>query len=254
MTKARRKKLGHLKSMPLPTFRIDRELNIMECSDSASRRFGTQLNLEAIVDEGSQRKLIKLQQQSVTVEMTLLTVMLKPEAFTVSVQWNEEEAYVQCIELDRKLARLERMVQQQQMRLAEADFQLVEKKEEAEAALIKMKERSAPLIALSTTTALIPMFGDLDSALMEHTKDELSRRFYEEGFEHLYIDFTAVDRITMSGIEQFNRLVDILLLLDANIEIVGVKPMHAPFLKNHKHGGLVYAGSIQIKSESLSRS
>lgn len=244
--------MGHLKSMPLPTFRIDRALNILECSDSASRRFGNKLNLESIVDEGSRRKLIKLQQQSITVEMTLLTVMLKPEAFTVAVQWNEEEAYVQCVELDRKLARLEQMVHQQQMRLAEADFQLVEKKEEAEAALIKMKERSAPLIALSSTMALIPMFGDLDSSLMEQTKDELSRRFYEGGFEGLYIDFTAVDRITMSGIEQFNRLVDMLLLLDANIQIVGVKPMHAPLLKNDKHGGLVYASTIQIQSEGLS--
>ncbi|WP_050183818.1 STAS domain-containing protein [Domibacillus robiginosus] len=244
--------MGHLKSMPLPTFRIDRALHVLECSDSAVRRFGNQWHLASIVDEGSQRKLMKLQEQSTTVEMALLTVGLKPEAFSVSIQWETDEAYVQCVELDRKLARLEQMVRQQQQRLAEADFQLMEKKEEAEAVLVKMKERSAPLIALSNSTALIPMFGDLDSALMEHTKDALSHGFYERDFEQLYIDFTAVDTITMSGIEQFNQLVDILLLLDASIRIVGVKPTHAPFLKNHRHSGLIYASSIQIKSESLS--
>ncbi|WNS80619.1 hypothetical protein RRU94_24665 [Domibacillus sp. DTU_2020_1001157_1_SI_ALB_TIR_016] len=244
--------MGHLKSMPLPTFRVDRKLNVLECSDSAQRRFGNQRNLESIVDEGSQRKLAKLQEQSTTIELALLTVGLKPEAFSVSVQWDEHEGYLQCVGLDRRLTRLEKMVHQQQMRLAEADFQLLEKKEEAEAALIKMKERSAPLIALSSTTALIPMFGDLDSALMEHTKDVLSQCFYDGNYEYLYIDFTAVDLITLSGIEHFNQLVDILLLLDANIRIVGVKPVHAPFLKNHRHSGLVYASSIQIESESLS--
>lgn len=243
--------MGLLNSMPLPTFRVDRQLNVLDHSESAVRRFGNQVRLEAIVDEGSRRKLVKLQNQSAAVEMAMVTAASKLEPFTVSVQWDGDEGYVQCVEVSSQIARLEQMVYQQQMRLADADFQLVEKKEEAEQALIKMKERSAPLISLNSRTALIPMFGDLDDALMEQTKDSLAAQYHIGGYEQLYMDFTAVDRITLTGIEQFKRLVDTLLLLDARIHIVGIKPEHAPFLKDHDHHGVTYSSSIQIKSESL---
>ncbi|OES43497.1 STAS domain-containing protein [Domibacillus iocasae] len=243
--------MGLLNNMPLPTFRIDRQLNVLEYSESAKRRFGSQVRLGEIVDEESYRKLVKLQEQSATVEMALLTAASKLEPFSVSVQWEGEEAFVQCVEINSKLARLEQMVYQQQMRLAEADFQLMEKKEEAEDALIKMKERSAPLISLNSRTALIPMFGNLDDALMDQTKDSLALQFHNGGYEQLYIDFTAVDAITLLGIEQFKQFIDTLLLLDANIHIVGIKPVHAPFLKDHNHQSVTYSSSIQLKSESL---
>ncbi|WP_046176084.1 STAS domain-containing protein [Domibacillus indicus] len=243
--------MGLLDFMPLPTFRIDRQLNVLECSESAIRHFGKQAHLEAIVDEGSRRKLAKLQEQSAMVEMALLTAAFKLKPYSMSVQWSGNEAVIQCVEINPQVERLEQLVHQQQTRLAEADFQLMEKKEEAEQALVKMKERSAPLISLNSRTALIPMFGDLDNALMEQTKEKLIRHFYDGGFEQLYIDFTAVDSITLSGIKLFKALIDTLMILDAEIHIVGIKPEHAPFLKDQEHEEVTYSGTIQLKSESL---
>lgn len=92
-------------------------------------------------------------------------------------------------------------------RLAETNMELLDKKE-----------------------ALVPLFGDLDSALIEHNETPLLAKIFEEEYDVIHFDFSGVGEISEEGVSKFINFLQKLDLMGFVSSVVAIKPNHAFYL------------------------
>lgn len=235
-----------LHQLPIPACEVNRDGRITALSPAAVELFGGPETMHHLSDESSQKKLLKLMEHGGAQELALFTTNKMLEPITVFMQWEQETAIAQFIPVNKSIARLEQLVLQQQHRLMETDFQLMERKEAAEQAYAQLKRQSASVIALSEHVGLVPLFGDLDEDLLIHTSEPILHAVHSRSFDVVYIDFTAIHSLSERGIELFRQLVAMLKLMDVELFISGIKPDHAQALRDIEGSGVTFVQSLSF--------
>lgn len=236
-----------IKSMPFPTFVVNRSFEIKEMSQSATNIFGHVHYFEDILDVGSHTKKQRMLEHNPDkpIEITLKTRKETQELFAVSINWTENDGIIQCMEIGSKLDKIMDIVQQHQNRLATVDFELLAQKEVAENHLKQIKQLSAPLIPLSNKVALVPLFGQFDQDLIANSEDRLAAELYEEDFTKVVFDFNGIDKISDFGITRFQAFIETLQIMGIRAYIVGLKPQHTSFLKNRQSNNATYMTTLK---------
>lgn len=236
-----------IKDLPFPTLVVDRMLHIKEMSNSALQLLGPTKQFSDILDAGSLKKQKRLLDETINepIELTLKTRKDHQVLFSVAITWNDKVGTIQLYELGDKIEQIMTVVQQHQNRLAHVDFELLSQKEIAEKQLVQIKQLSAPIIPLSKNVALVPLFGHLDDDLILNTQNRLTSEIYERHLTSIIFDFNGIDQITKLGIERFQEIIETLLVMGAQPYLVGIKPEHTNFLKNHERIQATYFPTLE---------
>jgi rsbT co-antagonist protein RsbR len=227
--------MSDLKHLPLPYFLIDIEYNILAYSAASEDVFSVGKKFLELVDWESHKKIKTLfehKDSKAEGELIMKTKFSPYALFDISVNWHEDRGHVICIEKDHRLSELENIVQKHRVRLAETDLELLEKKEQVEKSLLEIKSLSCPFIKLTKTSALVPLFGNLDEKLIGQNEDRVLNQSQEGGYQEILFDLNGVGELTIEGVEAFISLVKELQVMGLQPSIIGVKPHHAFFL-NH---------------------
>lgn len=229
--------MSDLKYSPQPYFLIDRDYNILEFSHISSEIFTISDKFLDLVDwesHGKTKIILGNKESRASGELTMKTKESPYALFDISVNWNEDTAHVICIEKDHRLMELESVVEKHRKRLADTNFELLEKKELVEKTLVEIKSLSCPFIKLTKRTALVPLFGNLDNELISQNEKRILEKSQEGDYQEVLLDFNGVGNLTIDGVEAFVSLVKELQLMGLQPCIIGIKPNHAFYLNNSK--------------------
>jgi rsbT co-antagonist protein RsbR len=227
--------MSDLKHLPLPYFLIDIEYNILAYSAASEEIFSVGKKFLELVDWESHKKIKNLfehKESKAEGELNMKTKFSPYALFDISVNWHGDRGHVICIEKDHRLSELENIVEKHRIRLAETDLELLEKKEQVEKSLLEIKSLSCPFIKLTRTSALVPLFGDLDEKVIRQNEDRVLNQSQEGGYQEILFDLNGVGELTIEGVEAFISLVKEMQVMGLQPAIIGVKPHHAFFL-NH---------------------
>ncbi|WLR51138.1 hypothetical protein LC040_18540 [Bacillus tianshenii] len=234
--------------LPYPYFKVDKDFIILSASKLAQEQFASSEQFLSLIDDESKGKAVQVLGGSVEREETELVMHTNdsPVAlFTVSIQWENEVGHVICIEKDSQIADLTALVQKHRHRLAETDFELLERKEEVEQAILKIQKLSCPFITLTSDIALIPLFGNINHRLIAVNQERLLNSCYTSEYEQILIDFNGVGELTNEGVNAFRSLVKQFNLLGLQCFVIGLKPSHVFYLNDYKAElGVSFAGSL----------
>ena len=226
-----------LKFLPQPYFLIDLDYNILDFSQVSSELFYIRKNFLDLVDRESQGKtkniLGNLEGRSEG-ELIMKTKESPYALFDLSVNWNDGRGHIICIEKDHRLIELESIVEKHRTRLAATNLELLEKKELVEKTLFEIKSLSCPFIKLTKSTALVPLFGNLDSELISQNEKRVLENSQAGGYQEVLFDFNGVGNLTSEGVEAFVALVKELQVMGLHPCIIGIKPNQAFYLNNSK--------------------
>ncbi|QKS71312.1 STAS domain-containing protein [Paenalkalicoccus suaedae] len=221
---------------PLPLFKVNTELVIMERSDEAVRLFPHVETLERLVDRESREKFI-LEMSATNKESQFeinVTTKKKPlELFTVFTKWVDSSCYCLFVPQSKGYERVESQLVALQQRLHETNFELFEKKEELSDLMGRANELSGPYIELSDRVALVPIFGDVSEAKVEAIRYNLLTKAYADQPDRMLIDFTSVGRIANEGVQALKEMVLTLQQMGIEVIILGLHPQHARKLQSH---------------------
>ena len=229
--------MSDLNFLPLPYFLIDRDYNILDFSRVSSETFYIGKNFLDLIDGESQRKtrtILGNLESRATGELIMKTKESPYALFDISVNWNENQGHIICIEKDHRLIELEGIVEKHRKRLADTNLELLEKKELVEKTLYEIKNLSCPFIKLTNNMALVPLFGNLDDELISQNEQRVLERSQNGDFQEVLFDFNGVGNLTIEGVEAFVALVKELQLMGLQPCIIGIKPNHAFYLNNSK--------------------
>ncbi len=227
--------MSDLKYLPLPYFLIDAEYNILANSAASEGIFSVGKNFLELVDWESHNKMKSLfvdKVNKVEGELIMKTKYSPYALFDININWHEHKGHIICIEKDHRLSELETIVEKHRIRLAATDLELLEKKEQVEKSLLEIKSLSCPFIKLTKSSALVPLFGNLDDELIRQNEGRVLNDSLEGGYQEVLFDLNGVGELTLGGVEAFVSLVTELQLMGLKPSIIGVKPNHAFFL-NH---------------------
>jgi rsbT co-antagonist protein RsbR len=219
--------------LPHPYFHVKHDFTILSQSAQSNDVFPHADNFLELVDSGSESKALSILSEfnrMAACELTMRTLYSPYALMDVSIHWHGGEGHVLCIEKDTHLTELENLVSQHRARLAETNMELLDKKEALEQALIEVKKLSSPLIEITKKEALVPLFGDLDSALIEHNETPLLAKIFEEEYDVIHFDFSGVGEISEEGVSKFINLLQKLDLMGVVPSVVAIKPNHAIYL------------------------
>lgn len=226
-----------LKYLPHPYFLLDREFNILEFSQIGSEIFLIGDKFPDLVDwesQGKMKTILGKKESRAEGELILKTKESPYALFDISVNWNEDKGHVICIEKDHRLAELESIVEKHRKRLAETNIELLEKKELVEKTLFEIKSLSCPFIKLTKSSALVPLFGNLDEELISQNEKRVLEKSQQGDYLDVLFDFNGVGDLTNEGVEAFVALVKELQLMGLQPSVIGIKPNHAFYLNNSK--------------------
>ncbi|MBM7649894.1 rsbT co-antagonist protein RsbR [Bacillus ectoiniformans] len=217
---------------PVPYLKIDTEGIIHSVSGEAKNYFGMLENITDLVDPESMNKLTLHGFQTakpVSLELNLLTKKKRLALFDVHISWDSSNyGHFFLLPKDGAIAKLENQLFALQSRLASTNFELLDKKEELEEAMVRLRELSGPYIALSSKIALLPLFGDMTAQKITAITDHVLKAASEEHHDLIIVDFTAVGKISSEGV---THLIDLFKMLSymnkVTIKIAGVKPHHS---------------------------
>ncbi|WLR56914.1 STAS domain-containing protein [Mesobacillus subterraneus] len=229
--------MSDLKYLPQPYFLVDREYNIHDFSQVSSEIFYISKNFLDLVDRESQGKtknILGNKESRAEGELTMITKNSPYALFDISVNWNGDSGHIICIEKDHRLMELESMVDKHRKRLSDTNLELLEKKELVEKTLFEIKSLSCPFIKLTNSTALVPLFGNLDVELIRQNEQRVLEKSQEGDYKEVLFDFNGVGNLTIEGVEAFVSLVNELQLMGLQPCIIGIKPNHAFYLNNSK--------------------
>ncbi|RAS71723.1 hypothetical protein [Priestia endophytica] len=224
--------------LPHPYFHVKHDFTILSQSAQSNDVFPHADNFLELVDSGSKSKALSILSEfnrMAACELTMRTLYSPYALMDVSIHWHSGEGHVFCIEKDTRLTELESLVSQHRARLAETNMELLDKKEALEQALIEVKKLSSPLIEITKKEALVPLFGDLDSALIEHNETPLLAKIFEEEYDVIHFDFSGVGEISEEGVSKFINLLQKLDLMGVVPSVVAIKPNHAIYLNKSCH-------------------
>lgn len=219
-----------IKNHPLPAFIVNEKLDIIEMSQLASESFYSTSSFLDLVDNYSRTKAEKYLtplEKEVELELVLTTEKESYSLYNVYAKWsNEGTAQLVCIKQDQRIAKLAESIQKQSERLSETNFDLLDKKEELENALNRIKKLSSPFLPISSTIGVIPLFGTLEQELFEVNENELLYSLRDEDYDRVIIDFSGVGDIEASGayaLHSFCKMVNVIGVIPV---LSGVKPSH----------------------------
>jgi rsbT co-antagonist protein RsbR len=205
--------------LPHPYFHVKHDFIILFQSAQSNDVFPCADNFLELVDSESKSKALSILSEFNTMaacELTMRTLYSPYALMDVSIHWHGGEGHVLCIEKDT--------------RLAETNMELLDKKEALEQALTKVKKLSSPLSEIPKKEALVPLFGDLDSELIEHNETLLLTKIFEKEYDVIHFDFSGVGGITDDGVSKFVDLLHKLDLMGVIPSVVAIKPKHAMYL------------------------
>ncbi|SIT91124.1 STAS domain-containing protein [Edaphobacillus lindanitolerans] len=227
--------------LPLPYLRVDREGKITGSSALAQERFDlSKGHINSIIDEESIKKLSQFRWvsglDSVKFELNMKTKDRALALFDVHLQWDlDDHANMILLPKDSANEKLTQKLMAIQHRLAETDFELLEKKEELEQVLRRLDELSGPFIPLSGELCMIPLFGDITADKINTISESCLQSVFKGNYEIILFDLTAVGEVRTDGVEKFIQLVKTLSFMTGNvIKLIGIKPDLAKVL-NHYH-------------------
>lgn len=229
--------MSDLKYLPQPYFLIDRDYNILDFSQVSSEIFSIGDNFLDLVDWESHGKIKNIfgnLESRMEGELIMKTKESLYALFDLSVNWNDSRGHIICVEKDNRLKELESIVEKHRKRLADTNLELLEKKELVEKTLFEIKSLSCPFIKLTKSTALVPLFGNLDSELISQNEKRVLENSQAGGYQEVLFDFNGVGNLTSEGVEAFVALVKELQVMGLQPCIIGIKPNHAFYLNNSK--------------------
>ncbi|AZB41640.1 hypothetical protein CEF21_04630 [Bacillus sp. FJAT-42376] len=222
--------MSNSKHMPLAYFLINRQFEILECSDEARDLFSFQddSSILELADSESRPKAMKFLtgDGKKEAELALLTKSGTLATFKLAVKWDGEIGHLVCHPQDLHMAELISKISDQQRRLAETDLELLFQKEALEKSLEKITELSGPAITISPKLVLIPLFGNLEENLISRNRTRLLNSLFEKDFEHAILDFHGIGSLTGDGLEELGKLT-------AEFRLMGVEPMFTGLTPSH---------------------
>ena len=226
------------KYLPQPYFKIDEDFNILAVSDRALEIFKPASDFLDLVDWESRSKAIQVLSRidggsRKECELIMQTTESPYALMDVSINWNQAEGHIICLEKDHRLAELERIVEKHRVRLAETNMELLEKKELVEKGLKEIKSLSSPFIKLTKSKALVALYGNLDGELILQNEKRILERAYSGRYTEILFDFNGVGNLTEDGVDAFIVLIKELQVMGMFPVVIGVKPHHAFYLNQH---------------------
>ena len=217
--------------LPLPAFKLTRELKVISSSQEARKLFGQVKVFSELIDEGSLKKVGKLlQPEKASVKSELNIVSASGERILADLfgKWdNDGSLMVVLVPKEDNIAHISQQLRSLQDRLRETDYDLFQEKELTMQLLQRVRMLSAPSIRLNSNQMLIPLFGDLTAMKVEAVGDDLIKNIHESNVETVIVDFTAVDQIEEEGLRLWSGLMQSLTVMGMECIITGVKPAHA---------------------------
>ncbi|WP_377891906.1 STAS domain-containing protein [Alkalihalobacillus sp. R86527] len=212
---------------PLPAFLVDHDLNIKEQSQLATDLFSKPESFLDFVDSESKQKALDLLKNKDEIELVLNTVDTPYMLFKVFARWTDNgEGQILCIRQDSQIMELSSMLQMQRDRLAETNFDLLDKKEELESAMSKIKELSSPFLPISSNLCVIPLFGSLDQDLFLINEQQLLSMLQDGNYEYVILDFNGIGEVEKSGVSSFQSFYRMIQLIGVSPILSGLKPRH----------------------------
>ncbi|AIF45354.1 STAS domain-containing protein [Virgibacillus sp. SK37] len=220
--------------IPVPIFKVDKNLEILGCTKEATEWFGQPKTLLQIIDEGSQDKILQMLHPSKaknSFEINIIDKLGELSLVDCHVGWRGElHAELLILKKDPTITRVSAHLNKLQSRLQATDIELLKEKEKAEAVLEENNRLSAPFIQVTNELALIPIFGEIDTEKSEMISELIIQNAYDAIATKLIIDFTAISRIDRDGLKGFNKLFRSLEMLGKQVTVTGVGPRHAKTL------------------------
>ncbi|TKD67465.1 STAS domain-containing protein [Pseudalkalibacillus hwajinpoensis] len=220
-----------IRKHPLPAFIVDDNLEIIEKSQLATESFSSSTSFLQLVDQDSRTKAKKYLtplEKEVEIELVLNTIHSPHSLYIVYAKWSKEGvAQIVCVKQDQRIAKLAGSIQKQRERLSETNFDLLDKKEELEVALTRIKKLSSPFLPITSTIGVIPLFGTLEQVLFEVNENELLYSLRNGGYDHVIIDFSGIGEVEESGPQALRSFCNMVSVIGVTPVLCGLKPSHA---------------------------
>ncbi|WP_349409224.1 hypothetical protein [Pseudalkalibacillus sp. SCS-8] len=224
-------------NIPVPYFQINKDYEIITRSKHTEEQFPQVDNFLELVDGDSmvkaERNLGKKHGTAVF-ELVMKTFQNPFSLYEVHVSWNlDRSAEIVCVEKSTANEKLFNQIDRLRGRLENTNFELLEKKNELEAAMHKINELSGPFISLTDDTALVPLFGDLTEEKMMLISKKILDNAHHKNQDRLYFDFTGVSEINEDGFKELQQLFKTLWYMgEIEAIIIGISPQQAVTLNN----------------------
>ncbi|WP_422123814.1 STAS domain-containing protein [Planococcus sp. X10-3] len=226
--------ISPLDSLPLPTFQLNSELEIVGASETAHSMFGKAKSFLELLDAGSvskARDFLQTSNFSGPVELNFKNSDGSSKLCDLHCRWHSEFVLnVIAVPKDDNVSKIAAQLSSLRNRLNDTNYDLLLEKERADKLLQRVSELSAPTIELGNGHLLIPLFGDLDSAKIESIRDQILRDVYETQAETVILDLTAMGNISPEGMSYLNSLLQTFKIMGISNIITGVNPDHAKHL------------------------
>lgn len=217
--------------LPLPAFKLTKELKVLVSSQEAEKLFGPAALFKDLIDEGSLKKvekLLKPENGSVRFEMNAVSASGGLLLADLYGKWQSDASWaVVVVPKEDNIERISQQLRRLQERLRETDYDLFQEKELSMQLLQRVRMLSAPSIRLDLDQMLIPLFGDLTAVKVKAVGDNVLKNIHDSHVETAIIDFTAVDQIEEEGLKLWNGLMQSLKVMGVECIVTGIKPAHA---------------------------
>ncbi|WP_203339249.1 STAS domain-containing protein [Planococcus beijingensis] len=243
--------ISHLDEWPLPAFKLNNKLAIVESSEEAEKLVGSCSDFLDFVDEGSRQKALSFLLSSESAKPLELNFISKTgELFLGDVysKWiSDFSLNIVLVPKDNRLMEITNQLLSLRRRLQETDYDLLLEKERTEELLQQVRELSAPCIDLGKKHVLIPLFGDLDPHKIEVIRFHILNQVYENGAETVIMDLTAMEKLEQDGADYLKSLMQTFKVMGIEGIITGINPQHAQQLHHLQTGlDLHFVSSLQM--------
>ncbi|UOQ86434.1 STAS domain-containing protein [Gracilibacillus salinarum] len=229
--------MGQVKTLPLPYFEIDQHYTILDLSQKAKDIFIHSDHFLSLVDVGSKEKAERFLSPTAEIESVELNLKTKGNpfaAFDVSISWMDGTGQIICQPVNHHIEKLAEQLSDLRGRLDQTNIDLLNKKEALESSQKRVNHLSGPLIMLSERLAFIPLFGDLTEEKLEVLTDRLLQQLNQSDYQHLLIDFTAVDEMEAEGLRKLTDFIQMVELLGPEPVISGLSPNQVQMVNGYE--------------------
>ncbi|KGX84391.1 STAS domain-containing protein [Pontibacillus marinus] len=216
--------------LPVPFVTIDRKFYILEYTPEASELLNLNPSFLESVDQDSHDKVIKWVNPDAGKVNIEINMHKESEVFLIDlyVHWkNDLQAEVIMMPKYEANNHVSGMLEKLQKRLNDTNFELLEEKDKLEAAVDQNNRLSAPYIRLTTDTALIPLFGDLDERKLFAIKDQVLEEAHHYNHDRILFDFTGVGAFNPESLHLLRDIFKSLFYMGKEVVIIGIKPDQA---------------------------
>ncbi|PRO64435.1 STAS domain-containing protein [Alkalicoccus urumqiensis] len=223
--------------VPLPFFKLDSSMEILERSEEAAALFGREADFLTLVDAGSRRKadqLLKTEPSVRGAELNMISGGGEVLLCSVYFSWHQAECACALVPVSDSYANVSSQLTGIQARLNETNFELFEKTEELERVLYRANKFSGPFIDITSTLGLIPLFGDLSPVKLAAIQENVIKRTYAAQPDRILLDFTGVGTIESETVPVLCSLIHTFKQMGIDIVLIGLRPSHARALAPHK--------------------